>query len=140
MGVRNRREEAARVGVRVEEVRPLGDCVLVEHLPLKERDGEIVLPESARAGATYTFGQGYVFRGRVVAVGPGANYVERLRKGNGVSREHWVKRSLSVVVAPSVKVGDEVLFERRSEAEFVLGGVVHTMLHEEQSILGVVEE
>lgn len=116
-----------------EHLRPLGDRVLIRHFSHQEKIGSLFIPEIAQEQATYTKNQGFLFRGVVVAVGDGATYVDRQKRGQ------WVKRRTSVLLKPDVKPGDVVLFERRREAEIDWNGEVYTLCHCEQSIMAVAE-
>lgn len=122
-----------RTSLNPAEIIPLGDRVLVRHLSHQEKIGAIFIPQNAQEQATYTKDQGFVFRGVVVAVGAGVDYIERLN----AKATAWERRYLSEPVPIDVKVGDVILFERRREAELILDDVMHSIIHEEQSILGV---
>lgn len=122
-----------RTALKPADITPLGDRVLVRHLSHQEKIGAIFIPPVAQEKATYTHNQGYVFRGVVVAVGAGCDYIERLNK----AATRWVKRRMPCVVPPSVKVGDVILFERRRESELILDGEMYTLCHDDQSILAV---
>lgn len=114
-----------------EHLRPLGDRVLIRHLSHAEKIGSIIIPEISREKSTYTKNEGFLFRGVVVAVGGGANYLDRLRRGR------WVKVPTSVPITPDVAVGDIVLFERRREAEVAFNGEMFSLVSDSQSIMAI---
>ena len=93
-------------------VRPLGDRLFIQQLAAKDKEGSIIIPESAQKPPT---------RGKVVAVGPG----KTLEDGS---------------VRPlELQVGDEVLFGDYSGDDIELEGETYRIISEED-VLGVVEE
>lgn len=94
-------------------LRPLGDYVLVAHLPTREKTfGGLVIPESARH-------DGALSHGKVLAVGPG----DKLSNG---------KRAKM-----NVRPGDTVLYWRNPPNDHEEDGQKRTIVHEEQSIAAV---
>lgn len=95
-------------------LRPLGDYVLVAHLPTRETTGSgLVIPQSARH-------DGALSHGKVLAVGPG----DLLKNG---------KRAKM-----NVKPGDTVLYWRNPPNDHEEDGQKRTILHEEQHIAAVI--
>lgn len=98
-------------------LRPLGDFVLVKRIVETQTSSGLFIPESAAAPEI-----GFIRKGRVVLVGPGD------RKADGSRFEM------------GVEVGDIVLYPRVPANDVRINGEEHTLLHEEQHILAVVEE
>lgn len=93
-------------------IRPLGDRVLVDPIPMEEMIGGVVIPDSAREKPQ---------SGKVLAVGEG------MLDANG-------KRN-----SPNVVVGEIVLFSRYGGVD-VKNGEDTFLILREGDLLGVVEE
>ena len=107
------------------DIRPLGDRVLIKQDQAEDKHGSLFLPQGKGQEMAYRFGQGYTLTGRVVA------------KGMGDMKEDGSRAPMG-----EYEVGDRVVFERRREAELVLhseDGASYHLIHDEQSIFGVVE-
>ncbi len=98
-------------------LRPLGDFVLVKRIVETKTAGGLFIPESAAAPEF-----GVIRKGQVVLVGPGDRRPDGTRFDMGV------------------EVGDVVLYPRVPANDVRINGEEHTLLHEEQHILAVIEE
>lgn len=87
---------------------PLDDRVLVQPIAPDDKIGMIQLPATAQEKST---------KGVVVSVGPGRVYDSGVR------------------VAPTVKKGNVVLFERYSGTELKIAGEVYKVLRESELLL-----
>jgi chaperonin GroES len=95
------------------ELRPLDDNIVIRpHKAEEMTAGGIVLPDAAKEKP---------LRGDIVAVGKGLT----LKSG--------------MLVEPSVKVGDVVMFGRYSGTDVKLDGVEHKIMREAE-ILAIIEE
>lgn len=124
-------------------LRPLKDFVLIRRDKHEGKIGLIVVPENAREELT---------RGVVVAVGPGKRQscalADRLEKalGKGIlsprDRELFAVVELLRLEAPTLKVGDKVLFGKYSGNPALVkleGEEVECQLIREEEIYGVIE-
>ena len=101
-----------------EDIRPLQDRILVRDIPDDEKVGLIFIPPTAAERGAGK--QGLLRFGVVVAVGAG----DMLPGGR----------------APMYcQVGDTVLYDRRREAELYINGERHSLVHEEQSVYGILD-
>lgn len=99
-------------GAKSVPIRPLDDRVVVKPEQAEEKTaGGIVLPDTAKEKPA---------RGQVIAVGSG----KMLENGSRV--------------APSLKVGDRVLYGKYSGSEVKVNGVEHTILRENE-VLAILE-
>jgi chaperonin GroES len=90
--------------------RPLHDRVVVQRLAAEEKSkGGIIIPDTVKEKPQ---------EGKIVAVGPGS------RDNNGE------------IVAPSVKVGDRILFGKWSGSEIKLDGEEYLVM-KESDVIGV---
>ena len=95
-----------------ENIRPLGDRVIVERTPDEEKTkGGILIPDSAKEKPS---------RGKIVAVGPG----KRLENGDRLALD--------------LKVGQVVLFGKYAGSETKVGDKELVVLREDD-VIGVVE-
>ena len=95
------------------KIRPLQDRILVKRIETEEKTvGGIIIPDNAKEKP---------MEGEVVAVGTG----RRLDDG--------------ALVAPDVKVGDNVLFGKYAGNEVKLDGAEHLVMKEDD-LLGVIEK
>lgn len=121
------------------DIRLLGDRVMIEDLPPDEKDGSLFLPETAQGRG---LGKNESLRiGRVVAIGPGDKYwerqVNRPKRPTIVKCTSWAGRPEGWRFPMAVRVGDKVLYHRRREGEWKIGGKLYSLVHEEQAILAV---
>lgn len=113
-----------------EHIRPLEDRVLVRDIPDEEMVGPVYSPETARDRDMNR-------RGIVVAVGLGDRFYE---KGKNPITGEVIRKVIKGGRLPmEVKVGDRVIFNRRKDMEFFVGGERYNFVNEEQSILAVIE-
>lgn len=120
----------------VEQLRPLGDLVLVRPLPEAEKIGQIFLPDNARNP------ERGLRRGVVVACGPGDMRHDFELKALDVPPElskpctdfSWWPRH-----AMHVKPGDIVIYPRVPANGVTIDGAEHFLIHEEQHVLAVIE-
>lgn len=144
----------------VEALKLMGDLCLVKPAPL-EKEGSIVIPESARSP------KGQMLQGVVVATGPGdrliylhcrecsdgvlqpiAARLPRECRNCGQNPAVWrvVGEPLTECQKPvfrrkmGVKVGDRVLYWRSPANEVMVDGERYEILHEEQMIVAVIED
>lgn len=135
-------------------IRPMEDLVVVKDIPDEEAIGSIVIPNSARDRDQNR-------RGLVVAVGLGDRFYEKgkdpitgeiRRRTVGMCEcgcpkwkhvTHWCMdcecNNFSPRLPMEVKVGDRVLFNRRKDMEFFIDGDRYNFVHEEQSILAILD-
>lgn len=93
-------------------LKPLSDRVLVKRLSSEEKTaGGLYIPDTAKEKPT---------KGEVVAVGPGKVADDGKR------------------VAPTVKAGDQVLFNKYAGTQVELDGVEHLVMREDD-ILAIIE-
>lgn len=115
-------------------IRLQGDRVLLEDLPEDERRGAIWFPQVCQ-------NRELLRRAKVIAVGPGDAFLERVPDQYNVHSEGYVRVSRRAVqcghLPMSVEPGDEVLYTRRAEAEVYINGTRYVMCHEEQAVLGI---
>ena len=146
-------------------IRLLEDRVLIRDLGEQERVGSIIIPETAAARGV---GKAGMLRlGVVVAVGPGDKFKELgLDESGAVRRKLLTERCpecetgrffdakayeyvpcpkcggttrAPAVMPTECKPGDRVIYDRRREAELLWKGETYSLIHEEQSILAVLE-
>lgn len=146
----------------VEQLRPLGDLVLVRPLPEEEKIGSVVLPDNARTP------ERGLRRGKVIAAGPGdrafhfkcdecfADYSSTVHSDDGkvfavsaCPRCGSKERSLYLSVANEephssrrpmhVKPGDTVIYPRVPSGGVMINGAECFLIHEEQHVLAVIE-
>ncbi len=115
------RESLAKMAIesrrQPDEVRPIGDQVMVlPDLPIEKTKGGLYIPEVARRHETF------LRTGTVVAVGLGDMLA-------GGARGPMFS-----------KVGDRVVYDQASNRVVVLDGVEYIILHDEQHVLGLLEE
>jgi chaperonin GroES len=93
-------------------LKPLNDRILVKRLEMEEKTaGGLYIPDTAKEKPS---------KGEVIAVGPGKVADDGKR------------------VAPAVKVGDTVLFNKYAGTEIKLDGVEHLVMREDD-ILAVID-
>lgn len=147
------------IEVSPDSIRPIYDRVLVREIPREEKEGSLFLPETSRDNKK-------IRTGIVVAVGLGDKAKEFIPDQKNVNSDGrpWIQYYAYEVCwcghhesdhhefcyqcdckafdgrAPmSVKPGDRVLYDRRREAEIFIDGEKYSLIHEEQSILAVIE-
>lgn len=146
-----------------DSIKLISDRVLVRDLPESEMEGSIFLPEICRdkelirQGIVVAVGPG----DRFLEVGYDERDERVLRRlltapceiceGTGMVFDLRAYQNLTcpdpscdggripVCVPPQCQPGDKVLYSRRREAEVYIGGVRHSLVHAEQSILAVLE-
>jgi co-chaperonin GroES (HSP10) len=118
-------------------LRLLGDVIAVRPMrESEEKSGSLHLPmttKDARGFARHL--DGAVLRGRVVACGPGDALSDRRRDGT----YRWLNRDHSRRPM-KVKVGDLILYPHRGGEIHEVNGEKLLFFHEEQFVLGVIEE
>jgi co-chaperonin GroES (HSP10) len=144
-------------GIDPAKIRPIIDRVIIEDIPDPEKIGSIVIPQGVEIGVGK---KGLLRLGRVVAVGPGDKWIEV-----GFDRHDDVRRRAVKIPCPNcegesidcptcddtgidpegrlpmdVKPGDVCIVDRRKESEFFIEGKRFSIIHQQQSILAVVEE
>lgn len=105
---------AIRIAHKAEDLRPIGDQVLVKADAAAEFQGLIYIPETARK-------KEFLRTGKVVSVGLG----DMLVGGN--------RRPMNV------KPGDHVIYDQASNRVVIFEGEEYIVVHEEQHIIAVIE-
>lgn len=114
------------------QIRPMGDRVLIRDVQEDDKIGRIWVPATAKERGVGK--DGLLREGIVVAVGLGDSCSFRYSNGVVYTKKIWGFR------APmQVKVGDRVIFDRMRQSEFVLEGIRHSLVHEQQAIICVIE-
>ena len=144
-----------------DEVRPIGDRVLIRDLGPVEHSAIIAAPDTTKDKAQLRYGL-------VLACGIGDRFTEHGLDGNGNVRRRVITRPckmcvtgqffdarqyrripcpackgeqrIPLVVAPQCKVGDRVIWNIRREAHFQMRGENVYLIHAEQSVWAVVED
>jgi co-chaperonin GroES (HSP10) len=125
------------------EVRPIGDRLLIRDVHDDEKIGSILMPERSDHFIDSTKDRHR--EGIVVAIGQGDRWLEVWHQWNEVSgKEHSYMRTKKVStpngrLATECKVGDRVIVDRRRDEEIYISGERYYLCHEEQAILGIIE-
>ncbi len=124
-------------------VRPIWDRVLIRDIHDDEKLGSIFLPELS----DHWSGEKERHRvGIVVATGPGDKILEswgRVVDKEGKLRTYKKEKAVTTEsgrLPMQCKVGDKVIVDRRRDEEIYIGGERYYLCHEEQAILGILEE
>jgi chaperonin GroES len=121
-------------GIDPASIVPIIDRVVVRDVKDAEKVGLLYIPMTAQArgigGRT-----GNKRMGVVVAVGRGDAWTERLTDGG----TRVLRTKLPERAKMTVKVGDLVAWDQRREAEFYVKDERFAIVHEEQSIFGIIE-
>lgn len=143
-------------------VRPLGDLVLVRMLPEAEMHRNLIwIPQFSGAHADRQLRPVLPSIGEVVAAGPGdkllamecsdccrpanrlatANNFKCEECGGDLSFEHPLHPMEDIYRAPMhVSPGDRIMYWKRPSNEQVINDETFQLIHEEQDILGVIED
>lgn len=146
------------------KIRLQEDRLLIKDVPEIETEGSLIVPETAAPRGVGK--QGLYREGIVVAVGPGNRFIElgaeeyrgevigiRRRRITQACLDCWPwagtvatagqcstcdgSGRVGITVPCSCKPGDRVVYERRKEAEFYVGGVRYSLVYESQAVIGV---
>jgi chaperonin GroES len=115
-----------------QDIRPLGDRVLVRDLPDQEKIDSIWLPQGHARDNGLRFGV-------VVAIGKGDKWLDC---GWPAGKPEPVLKALAdglERLPMDVKPGDKILYDQRKEAEVFIDGERFTLIHQQQSIIGILE-
>lgn len=136
----------ANIPAELANLRPCGDFVLVRVIPEPEMAGRIVLPQGRKENLAPRIGE-------VIAVGPGDKLplsnkeMRQLADADGGIVRPWADEIVYEVRADiwwtrgpmHVKPGDRILYWRTYANEVVLNDELYQLIHEEQHIVGVLE-
>jgi co-chaperonin GroES (HSP10) len=125
------------------QIRPIHDRVLIRDIHDDDKIGSIFLPER---DDHWSGTKDHARLGVVVAVGLGDKWLEswgRWVESNGKVHTFLRQKALTTESRRwpmQCKPGDKVIVDRRRDEEIYIAGDRYYLCHEEQAILGIIEE